>query len=214
MTHWPGNVDCNNAKKISEDEYEFVWNFKINDQGDLAPIDEMPTDIADKVVLNVEEPVDSAKPASTVWCAGAEMKTITWYQETITERGIKDWTKMSSTSAFREGKKYMAEILLIPESGYVFAPKSDLNFTLTNKNHLTGGIASLSESELLVRVEFEVAAAQKNPFVGVSESDYFYDPVLWAVGKGITNGTDATHFSPNATCTRGQIVTFLYRDMK
>ena len=53
-----------------------------------------------------------------------------------------------------------------------------------------------------------------NPFVDVSSSEYYYTPVLWAVGKGITNGTDATHFSPNDTCTRGQIVTFLYRDMK
>ena len=52
-----------------------------------------------------------------------------------------------------------------------------------------------------------------NPFVDVSSSEYYYNPVLWAVGRGITNGTDATHFSPNATCTRGQIVTFLYRDM-
>ena len=35
----------------------------------------------------------------------------------------------------------------------------------------------------------------------------------WAVAKGITNGTSAAAFSPDATCTRGQIVTFLYRDM-
>ena len=35
--------------------------------------------------------------------------------------------------------------------------------------------------------------------------------MLWAVGKGITNGVDKTHFGPDATCTRGQIVTFLYR---
>ena len=53
-----------------------------------------------------------------------------------------------------------------------------------------------------------------NPFVDVSSSEYYYNPVLWAVGKGITNGTDSTHFSPDSTCTRGQIVTFLYRDMK
>ena len=57
-------------------------------------------------------------------------------------------------------------------------------------------------------------ASSTNPFVDVSSSEYYYTPVLWAVGKGITNGTDATHFSPNMTCTRGQIVTFLYRDMK
>ena len=48
-------------------------------------------------------------------------------------------------------------------------------------------------------------------FVDVKSSDYYYDAVKWAVANGITNGTDATHFSPNATCTRGQVVTFMYR---
>ena len=50
-----------------------------------------------------------------------------------------------------------------------------------------------------------------NPFRDVGAKDYFYDPVLWAVGKGVTKGTDASHFSPDDTCTRGQVVTFLYR---
>ena len=54
----------------------------------------------------------------------------------------------------------------------------------------------------------------KCPFNDVKTSDYYYNAVLWAVGKNITNGVDATHFAPNNTCTRGQIVTFLYRDMK
>ena len=53
-----------------------------------------------------------------------------------------------------------------------------------------------------------------NPFKDVKASDYFYDSVLWAVEKGITLGTDATHFSPSDTCTRGQVVTFLYRAVK
>ena len=48
-------------------------------------------------------------------------------------------------------------------------------------------------------------------FVDVKSSDYYYDAVKWAVANGITTGTDATHFSPNATCTRGQVVTFMYR---
>ena len=50
-----------------------------------------------------------------------------------------------------------------------------------------------------------------NPFIDVKENDYFYDPVLWAVQKGITNGTTPTTFSPYDPCTRGQIVTFLWR---
>ena len=48
-------------------------------------------------------------------------------------------------------------------------------------------------------------------FVDVAPGSYCYEAVKWAVANGITNGTDATHFSPNATCTRGQVVTFLWR---
>ena len=51
----------------------------------------------------------------------------------------------------------------------------------------------------------------RNPFTDVKAGSYYYDAVLWAVEQGITSGTSATTFSPNATCTRGQIVTFLYR---
>lgn len=50
-----------------------------------------------------------------------------------------------------------------------------------------------------------------NPFVDVKEADYFYDPVLWAVENGITNGTSPTTFSPDAPCTRAHVVTFLWR---
>ena len=50
-----------------------------------------------------------------------------------------------------------------------------------------------------------------NPFRDVRQGDYFYSPVLWAVRNGITSGTSATEFSPAQSCTRGQIVTFLYK---
>ncbi len=50
-----------------------------------------------------------------------------------------------------------------------------------------------------------------NPFKDVKEGTYFYKAVLWAIEKGITNGTSADTFSPSNTCTRAQIVTFLWR---
>ena len=50
-----------------------------------------------------------------------------------------------------------------------------------------------------------------NPFTDVNTGDYFYDAVLWAVKKGITNGTSADTFSPNAPVTRAQAVTFQWR---
>ena len=59
----------------------------------------------------------------------------------------------------------------------------------------------------------ETPEANDNPFVDVQEADYYYDPVLWAVENGVTSGTGVGKFSPNDPCTRGQVVTFLYRSM-
>lgn len=67
----------------------------------------------------------------------------------------------------------------------------------------------------VVTLLFRAAGAKKadgaNPFTDVKSGEYYTDAVLWAVAKGITNGTTATTFSPGQNCTRGQIVTFLYR---
>ena len=50
----------------------------------------------------------------------------------------------------------------------------------------------------------------ENPFTDVTADKYYYKAVLWAVENKVTSGTSATTFSPNASCTRGQIVTFLW----
>ena len=63
----------------------------------------------------------------------------------------------------------------------------------------------------MYRAEGEPAVGGSNGFVDVAAGSYCYNAVQWAVANGITKGTDTTHFSPNATCTRGQVVTFLYR---
>ena len=52
------------------------------------------------------------------------------------------------------------------------------------------------------------------PFTDVPVGSYYYDAVLWAVENGITKGTSETRFSPDATCTRAQIVAFLWRSEK
>ena len=65
-------------------------------------------------------------------------------------------------------------------------------------------------------------AAQNKPkfkrattrFVDVKKTDWFYKSVMWAVEQGVTAGTDATHFSPNKTCNRGEILAFLYASLK
>ena len=51
---------------------------------------------------------------------------------------------------------------------------------------------------------------EKPSFEDVSEKDYFFDAVAWAVEQGITSGTDECHFSPGLLCNRATVVTFLY----
>ena len=57
----------------------------------------------------------------------------------------------------------------------------------------------------------DTTVPSQNPFWDVSASAYYYDAVLWAVEEEITSGTSDTTFSPNASCTRAQAVTFLWR---
>ena len=62
-----------------------------------------------------------------------------------------------------------------------------------------------------VSADIPVNAKRTASFADVSSDSYCADAVKWAVENGVTNGTTATTFSPNAACTRGQIVTFLWR---
>lgn len=64
----------------------------------------------------------------------------------------------------------------------------------------------------LWRADGKPSGSANCPFKDVTKGEYYYDAMLWAVNEKITKGIDSSHFAPNNTCTRGQIVTFLYRD--
>lgn len=63
----------------------------------------------------------------------------------------------------------------------------------------------------LWRLKGEKKATCANPFKDLYKDAYYYDAVLWAVEKGITSGLYPDQFAPNATCTRGQVVSFIFR---
>ena len=74
--------------------------------------------------------------------------------------------------------------------------------------------ASCTRAQMLTfmwRAAGSPKATGSNPFTDVSADAYYYDAVLWAVENGITSGISATTFAPDATVTRDQTVTFLYR---
>ena len=82
----------------------------------------------------------------------------------------------------------------------------EITYTATFENE---AFATQTKTEAIPKLE----PTLENPFEDVEEGKFFYDAVLWAVNHEpqITNGTDATHFAPGAECTRGQVVTFLWR---
>ena len=91
----------------------------------------------------------------------------------------------------------------------------------TRKNFVFDGWYTASVGGSLVTAQTTVTTASNHTlyahwsvtmvFADVPSGEYYYNAVLWALENGITDGTSATTFSPSATCTRGQIVTFLWR---
>lgn len=120
---------------------------------------------------------------------------------------------VSPTSAKRGS---VVTITVTPDAGYVLD-----KLTVTDKDGKELSLTKKSDTEYTFvmpagKVEItpsfvKQAEEPSRVFVDVKTGDYFYDAVLWAVGKGITNGTSAETFSPEAPCTRAQIVTFLWR---
>ena len=77
---------------------------------------------------------------------------------------------------------------------------------------ITDNKFTMPAEDVEVQAVFEKdAPISKHPFLDVPAGAYYEDTVVWAVGKGITSGTNATTFDPNGTCTRAQAVTFLWR---
>lgn len=75
----------------------------------------------------------------------------------------------------------------------------------------TTGATGQTDAAGAVRTAAVTIGTTALSFTDVPEGAYYADAVNWAVSRGITTGTSAAAFSPEAGCTRGQIVTFLYR---
>ena len=111
-------------------------------------------------------------------------------------------------------KGALVTLTVTPDKGYVLETLNVLNqngkaLPLTQQNGKYS--FTMPASAVTVKATFMDDNTMLNFFVDVSASDYYYDAVLWAVGKGITSGTSAVTFDPNGNCTRAQAVTFLWR---
>ena len=103
-------------------------------------------------------------------------------------------------------------------SGAVAAGEAVARLTFRVKEGVLGGETAVTvrtrelgqEDVELSQVLNVTIPLPHNPFVDVPAGSYYHIPVLWALQKGITSGVDATHFGSGQSCTRAQVVTFLY----
>ena len=70
---------------------------------------------------------------------------------------------------------------------------------------------TMPAEDVSMMIMHEAIPEETDPFDDVSAGTFYYDAVLWAVDTGVTKGTSSTKFSPGEPCTRGQVVTFLWR---
>ena len=150
---------------------------------------------------------DVTVKANWVYNGGGSSGGYTYYTIKATA-GVNGSISPTGNVSVREGRDQTFTIT--PNKGYAVA-----KVLIDSKN--VGAVKSYTFENVKKNHTIEVVfmKASGNPqtgvFVDVPEGSYYEEAVNWAVEKGITTGTDATHFSPDGICTRAQAVTFLWR---
>ena len=171
------------------------------------------TDVADKayyrdaVAWAVENGITKGTTATTfspnATCTRAQAVTFLWRAA----GSPKPETRTMPFADVPAGSYYYDAVLWAVENG-ITKGTSDTTFSPD---------ATCSRAQIVAflwRSEKSPAAGTANPFADVKSTAYYADAVLWAVKEDITKGTTNTTFSPDADCTRAQIVTFLWRCKK
>lgn len=158
----------------------------------------------DAVAWAVENNITSGTSATTfspnATCTRAQMVTFLWRAAGSPAPKSKEsaFTDVAADAYFSDAVRWAVENgITSGTSATTFSP----NATCTRAQTVT----------FLWRSQKSPADGAENAFTDVAEGTYYTDAVKWAVKNSITSGTSSTTFSPNADCSRAQIVTFLYR---
>lgn len=193
--------DCNVCSATEEAAYAY------------APLENPFTDIPesayyyDPVIWALEKGVTSGLTETTFGpsesCTRGQVVTFLWRAmgEPEPETTINPFTDVA------EGKYYYKPVLWAVENGIT----SGLNATIFGPSET---VTRAQFVTFLHRSQGNPAYSVENPFTDVAEGKNYYDSILWAVENEVTTGLTLNTFGPSASCTRGQVVTFLYRALK
>lgn len=183
-----------------------------SESGDKPPVSISFTDVAkgsyyEKAVLWAVENGITKGTSDTTFspddtCTRAQAVTFLWRAAGSPEPKS---TNMPFTDV-KSGAFYYKAVLWAVENG-ITKGTSDTTFS-PDDTCSRGQIVTF-----LWRAQKSPSVTAENPFVDVKADAFYTNAVLWAVNGNITNGTSKTTFAPNDNCTRGQIVTFIYRAM-
>ena len=156
---------------------------------------------ADAVAWAVQEGITSGTSATTFspdqTCTTAQILTFLWRSQNQPKPTIQN-----PYSDVKSSDYYYKAALWAHEKGLVNGTKFNGSTSCTRSATVT----------YLWKLAGSPSAPAAN-FTDVPSNASYAKAVAWAVSEGITSGTSATTFGPSTTCTRGQIVTFLYRDL-
>ncbi len=203
-------------KVHQRDEYAYLSNFlfssvlsdKNYDGSAALPFTDVADDAyyADSVAWAVENNVTSGVSATSfapnASCTRSQMVSFLWRAAGSPEPKSTDtaFTDVKSGAYYEKAVAWAVENnVTTGTSATTFSPGA----TVTRGQSVT----------FLWRANGSAAAAGASAFTDVAASAYYAPAVAWAVENNVTNGTGASTFSPNADCTRAQIVTFLYRSI-
>ncbi|MBS7299118.1 MAG: S-layer homology domain-containing protein [Eubacteriales bacterium] len=178
---------------VKDDEVTLVYNF-----GVLGGKQETPKEPEKEP--ETENPTETEKPTQTEKTEETDKPA-----EKPTQTEKPQETPKTSFVDVKKGQYYYDAVMWAAEKGITGG---------TSANTFSPD-ANCSRAQVVTFLHRMIAspepAAITLPFADVKTSDYFYKPVKWAFGSKITGGTSNTTFSPDESCTRAQVVTFLWR---